>query len=233
MIVKRYARLSGILGVAAFVALVVALYAAFVYAPTEATMGDVQRIFYFHIATAFTAFLAFFVVFVASTAYLITRNHRWDGLAVAAAEIGVVFCSLVLITGPLWAKPAWGTWWTWDPRLTTTLVLWLIYVAYIMLRGVLEDPSRRASISAVFGIVGFVDVPIVFMSIRWWRTIHPTVIESDGLNLSPEMVQAMVMAMVAFLLLFAYLLLQRLRLQWSQDELDRLKARLSNLREVF
>src|SRR5690606_25321239 len=118
------------------------------------------------------------------------------GVGVAAAEIGIVFCTLVLLTGPLWAKPAWGTWWTWDPRLTTTLVLWLIYVAYIMLRGMLDDPSRRANISAVFGIVGFIDVPIVFMSIRWWRTIHPTVIEGDGLNLSPEMVQTLAMALV-------------------------------------
>jgi heme exporter protein C len=230
--ISRLAAAAKFSGIAAFVAVVAGLYAAFVYAPTEATMGDVQRIFYFHLATAILCFFAFFVVFVASIVYLITRNHHWDGVAAASAEIGVVFCTLVLTTGPLWAKPAWGVWWTWDPRLTTTLVLWLIYVGYLMLRQVLEEPTKRATVSAVFGIVGFVDVPIVFMSIRWWRTIHPMVVEDGQLQLTPEMVQALVLAIVSFLLLYAYLMFERLRLHWSEQELDRLKSQLAAAREL-
>ncbi len=222
----RYAFWAKVLGVAALVGVIIGLYAAFVYAPTEATMGDVQRIFYFHVASAAAAFLAFFVVFVASIAYLSRRHRGWDNAAAAAAEIGVVFTTVVLVTGPLWAKPAWGTWWTWDPRLTTTLVLWLIYVAYIMLRSTMEDPSRRALVSAVFGIVGFVDVPIVFMSIRWWRSIHPVLIEGGELQMTAEMVLALVVSIVAFTLLFFYLLVERLRLQRCEDEVEHLKAEL-------
>lgn len=224
MVLNRLAAWSRILGVASFLGVVVALYFAFIYAPTEATMGPVQRIFYFHIAVAVSAFVAFGVVAVGSIGYLITRRRGWDSLGVSAAEVGILFCSLVLITGPLWAKPAWGTWWTWDPRLTTTLVLWLIYVGYLMLRNAMEDPARRALVSAVFGIIGFIDVPIVFMSIRIWRTIHPVVLDSSGLNLSPEMVTATVVAIVAFLVLTAYLMLERLRLQFCADEVERLKA---------
>ncbi|MHB1004296.1 MAG: cytochrome c biogenesis protein CcsA [Chloroflexota bacterium] len=227
---NRYRVWANRLGVASFIGLLVGLYAAFVYAPTEATMGDVQRIFYFHVASASTAFLAFFVVFVASVGYLAKRTRGWDNVAVAAAEIGIVFCTLVLVTGPLWGKPAWGTWWTWDPRLTTTLVLWLIYVGYMMLRNALDDPAKRALVSAVFGIVGFIDVPIVFMSIRWWRTIHPMVLQGGDLQLAPEMTVTLVVALVAFAILFAYLMVERLRLQNSEEELERLKAELMSER---
>lgn len=226
MTLDRYTYAARLLGALAFIGLLAGLYTALVYAPPEATMGDVQRIFYFHLGSAVTAFLAFTVVFVASIAYLARRERFWDNLAAASAEIGIVFCSLVMLTGPLWAKPVWGTWWTWDPRLTTTLVLWLIYVAYLMLRGAMEEPGRRALVSAVFGIVGFVDVPIVFMSIRWWRTIHPVIVEGGALNLTPPMVLTLAVALVAFVLLYAYLLVERLRLQRSEDELERLKAEL-------
>lgn len=221
---RTYATWSTILGAASFLALLTGLYFAFIFAPTEATMGPVQRIFYFHVAVAYAAFLSFGIVFVGSLGYLIKRRRGWDNMAAAAAEIGVVYCTLVLITGPLWAKPAWGTWWTWDPRLTTTLVLWLIYVGYVMLRNTIDDPARRALVSAVFGIVGFIDVPIVFMSIRWWRTIHPMIVEGGDLNLTPEMIAALVVAIVAFTILTAYLLVERLRLQHAEDEVERLKA---------
>ncbi len=224
MISVKYRYWSRLLGAGAFVGLLAGLYMALVYAPPEATMGDVQRIFYFHLGSAITAFLAFGVTFVAGLLYLARRERRWDAIAAASAEIGIVFCSLVLVTGPLWAKPAWGTWWTWDPRLTTTLVLWLIYVAYLMLRSAMEDPSRRALVSAVFGTVGFVDVPIVFMSIRWWRTIHPVIVEGGELNLTPPMVLTLIVAIVAFITLYFYLLVERTRLQASEDELERLKA---------
>jgi len=199
---------------------------AFVYAPKEATMGHVQRIFYFHVASAWTALLAFGVVFLASIAFLRSRDLRWDALALSAAEIGVLFTTLVLITGPLWAKPAWGAWWTWDPRLTTTLVLWLIYVSYLLLRSVVEEPSRRATFAAVVGIVGFVDVPIVFMSIRWWRTIHPVVVTASGFHLAGPMVVAMATALVAFTLLFICLLVLRLSLEQARQEVEHLRHRL-------
>lgn len=224
MTTSSYATWSKVLGIASFAGVIAGLYCAFIYAPTEATMGPVQRIFYFHIAVAAAAFLAFGIVFVASVAYLVTRKRGWDNLGGAAAEIGILFCTLVLMTGPLWAKAAWGVYWTWDPRLTTTLVLWLIYVGYIMLRNTMEDPARRALVSAVFGIVGFIDVPIVFMSVRWWRTIHPVVISGEGLNLSPEMILTMVVSIIAFAILTAFLLVARLRVQHSADEVGRLKA---------
>ena len=141
------------LAILALTLLLAALVAAFVIAPTEREMGDVQRIFYFHVASAWTAFLAFFVVFLASIAYLRTKTPRWDIVAASAAEIGIVFTTLTLISGSVWARSAWGTWWTWEPRLTTTLMLWLIYVSYLILREMVEEPDRRAAFAAVFVII--------------------------------------------------------------------------------
>ncbi|MGE5618233.1 MAG: cytochrome c biogenesis protein CcsA [Sphingomonadaceae bacterium] len=204
-------------------AMVVALYFAFLYAPTEATMGDVQRIFYFHVPAAWVGFLSFAVVFAASIQWLRTRRHRWDALAASGAEVGVLFTTVALLTGSIWAKPTWGTWWDWDPRLTTTLILWLIYVSYLMLRSAVENPSKRASLAAVVGIVGFVDVPIVFMSIRWWRTIHPVVITSTSLELDPRMVTTLVVCLAAFTLLFVHLLRLRTRLELQREEVYRLR----------
>jgi heme exporter protein C len=198
----------------------VALYMAFVYAPKEATMGDVQRIFYFHVGAAWTACLAFFVVFLGGLAYLRTRDRRWDALALSSAEIGVVFTTITLATGSIWAKPAWGTWWTWDPRLTTTTVLWLIYVSYLILRGAIDEPERRASFAAAVGIVGFVDVPIVFLSIRLWRTIHPVLVKSQGFDMEPPMVHALLAALLACTLLYAYLLLVRTSLERRRLEVE-------------
>lgn len=190
---------------------VLALYTAFIHAPTERVMGEVQRIFYFHVGAAWTAFLAFFFVFLGGVIYLIKRNAFWDHLAAASAEVGVIFTTIVLITGPIWARPIWNTWWPWgDPRVTTTLVLWLIYVAYLILRSSLGEGEKRARFSAVFGIIGFIDVPIVWFSIRWWRTIHPVVITRTGANLEPEMVQAMIVSVVTFTVFYIVLLFLRL-----------------------
>lgn len=204
-------------------AMVIALYAALLFAPREATMGDVQRIFYFHVPNAWVAFLAFGVVFVASIQWLRTRRYWWDCLAVSAAEVGIMFTTIALVTGSIWAKPTWGTWWDWDPRLTTTLILWLIYVSYMMLRSVVENPAQRASLSAVVGIVGFVDVPIVFMSIRWWRTIHPVVITGDSINLAPTMIVTLVVCLIAFTIFFVHLLRLRLKLELQREEVYRLR----------
>jgi heme exporter protein C len=221
----RNDRDSRILPVLAFLAMMAGLYMALLYAPREQTMGDVQRIFYFHVPSAWVAFLAFFLVFLYSVMYLFRSNKRWDTLAAASAEVGVLFCTLVLITGPIWAKPVWGIWWTWDARLTLTLVLWLIYVGYLMLRHYVIDPERRATFSAVVGIIGFLDVPIVYFSIRWWRTQHPQPVigGGEGSGLDPRMWYALLVCLVAFMLLFLYLLRKRTRLEHMRDELHHLQ----------
>jgi heme exporter protein C len=203
-----------------------AIYLALIYAPTERVMGPLQRIFYFHVPTAFTAFVAFAVTFVASIGYLFGGRRLWDSVAYCAVEIGELFATLVLLTGMLWARAAWNTWWTWDPRLTTTLVLWLIYAGYLIMRGSVEDEARRARYSAVLGIVGFVDVPVVFMAIRWWRTIHPVVIEASGIGLEPEMLAAFLVSMGAFLILFVTLLVSRVGLEVLADDVEYLRRRV-------
>ena len=157
-----------------------ALYMTFIYAPEEATMGPVQRIFYFHVGSAWTAFLAYFLVFVGSVGYLVTRSARADIFAHSAAEVGFVFCSLVLTTGPLWAKPVWGIWWPWDARITLTFVLWLLFVSYLVLRDYFGESDRSAALGAVVGIVGFIVVPLDYFAIRWWRTHHPSPVVLAG-----------------------------------------------------
>ena len=202
-----------------------ALHAIFLEVPMEVTMGAVQRIFYFHLPSAAVAFLAFAVSAGASVAYLVSWNLRWDRWAVSAAEIGVVFCSVVLVTGPIWAKPVWGIWWTWDARLTSTFVLWLIYVSYLVLRGFLDEPTRRATISAVLSILGFLDVPLVYMANRWWRTQHPQPVIAGGSDsgLDPQMWLGLLQALAALLLLFAFLMYQRLQLEQARQEVEALR----------
>jgi heme exporter protein C len=191
----------------------VALYLIFEYAPREVTMGEVQRIFYIHVPAAWTAFLAYFIVFLGSVRYLWKRSARADDYAHAAGEVGFIFCSCVLITGPLWAKPVWGIWWTWDARLTSTFVLWLLFIAYLMVRSYVENPARASVLAAVVGIIGFVDVPIVYMSIRWWRTQHPQPVigGEEGSGLEPAMRLTLFVAWGAFLCLFSYFMRRRLR----------------------
>ena len=219
------------LAILALTLLLAALVAAFVIAPTEREMGDVQRIFYFHVASAWTAFLAFFVVFLASIAYLRTKTPRWDIVAASAAEIGIVFTTLTLISGSVWARSAWGTWWTWEPRLTTTLMLWLIYVSYLILREMVEEPDRRAAFAAVFGIIGFVDVPIVFMSIRWWRTLHPQVVGSEGFHMEAPMLPALFLSVIAFTVVFLHILILRAGLERSRHEMMELRRRARWIQE--
>ena len=214
-----------ILGALALVGIILALFMVFVYAPTEKEMGIVQRIFYFHVPSATIAFLSFFIVFFYSILYLFWKKDRdFDIISASAAEIGVVFTTLVLIEGSFWAKPTWGAWWVWEePRLVTALVLWLIYVGYLMLRGAISDPTRRATFSAVLGIIGFIDVPIVFMSIRWWRSIHPVVISPTKMNLDPPMMLTFFISLGAFLLFFAYLFIQKVSLERLKDDVEQLK----------
>jgi len=208
--------------------LLIALYCAFIYAPTETSMGDVQRIFYFHVPSAWVSFLAFFVVCLASIFYLKTGKDKWDRLAAASAEIGVLFIIIVLITGPLWAKPVWGTFWTWDARLTTSFVLFLIYAAYLMLRSYAVNNERGMRLAAVFGIVGFADVPIVYMSIRWWRTLHPqpVIAGGEGSGLAPHMLTALLVSLLAFTVLYITLLKIRYDESALQHEILQLKEQL-------
>ncbi|MBZ4643726.1 MAG: heme exporter protein [Deferribacteres bacterium] len=197
----------------AFVLIIIALYFAFIFAPVEKVMGVVQKIFYFHVASAWIAFFAFFVTFICSIFLLATNKYIFDDIASSSAEIGIVFCSIVLITGPIWAKPIWGTWWTWDPRLTTTLILWFIYVGYLMLRKFLDEDDKKAKFSAAVGIIGFIDVPIVFLSIRWWRTIHPNVLQKGGGGLHPDMLTSLIVSVIAFTFLYLMLMNKNLKIK--------------------
>src|SRR5512146_2616036 len=168
-----------IFGLVALGLLTYGLHMALVVAPTEQTMGEVQRIFYYHVPSAWTAFLCFFANFMASIAYLVRRRPGTDAFALATAEVGVVFCTIVLVTGPLWARPVWGIWWTWDARLTTTLILWLIYVSYLFLRHYAAG-GQAPTLASVVAIIGFLDVPLVYMAIRWFRTQHPQPVMAGG-----------------------------------------------------
>jgi heme exporter protein C len=199
-------------------------YSAFFVAPEERTMGAIQRIFYFHVACAWTAFLAFFIVFIANIAYLRTRKLHWDWLGVSAAEVGVAFATAMLITGPIWAKPVWGIWWTWDARLTSAFVLWLLYVTFLLLRNLLPDAERRARICAVFGIFAFLDVPLVYFSIRLWRTQHPqpVIAGGQGSGLDPTMRGVLYFCWLATVALMILLLRQRYALESARHELAEL-----------
>ena len=208
------------LGVALLLA--VAGYCALFVAPTEATMGLIQRIFYFHVPFGWSAFVAFAISFVSSIAYLRTRAPKWDWLAVSSAEVGVPFVTVMLVTGPIWAHPVWGIWWTWDARLTSTFVLWLLYVSYLLLRTLIEEPDRRALLSALFGIFAFIDVPLVYGSIRWWRTQHPqpVILGAPGSGLHPAMRAVLFFCWIAMLGLMALLLRQRYQLEALRAEFD-------------
>ena len=201
------------LGIASLVALAASAVLSLVVAPPDAVQGEVQRVMYVHVPAAWLAYLSFLVVFVASIAYLKTKKTRWDRVAAASAEIGVLFTALAIALGMLWGKPVWGTWWTWDPRLTTTAVLLLIYVGYLAVRRITDNPSRRATWAAVVGIVGFVDVPIVHLSVVWWRSLHqgPTVFRLGAPEIQGTMLLALLGGVAAFTITYAYLMTLRLR----------------------
>jgi heme exporter protein C len=217
---------DGVLAGATFVVMSIALYMVFVYVPSDKVQGIVQRIFYFHVPLAIMTFVAFGVVALASAMFLWRGSRGWDRLAHCSAEIGMLFCSLVLTTGPIWARPVWGTWWTWDARLTTTLILWLIYAAYLMMRSVSGPGDQGARYAAILGIVGAVDIPIINRSVYWWRTIHPAVLitREGGSGLADARMQATLgMCFLAFLLLFLWLL-------WVRTESVRVRDTLEDLR---
>jgi len=211
----------------------VALYLVWFYAPREAVMGDVQRVFYFHVAAGWVGGLAFLVAVVAGVLYLARRDRRWDRLGLTSVEIGIVFTLINIVSGAIWARPVWNTWWTWDPRLVTATVMELIYFAYVMLRQGIDDPDRRARFGAVYAIVGFISVPLTFLSIRIFRTIHPVVIGSNdpgaqgAFDMTPKMLTAFMFSLLTFTLIYAVLLWHRLRLERLAETVERRKMELS------
>jgi heme exporter protein C len=221
---KAFAALGGyraqrVMGVATLVGLLATVVIGLFVVPPDATQGDVQRLMYVHVPVAWVTFLAFGIVFIASVAYLKTGRIRWDRVAAASAEIGVQFCALTIVLGSLWGRPVWGTWWTWDPRLTTTAVLLLIYVGYLSLRKVADSPARRAKWSAVVGVVGFIDVPIVHLSVVWWRSLHQqaTVLRPGAPTIAGSMLATLLLAFVTFSLAYGYLMAARLRVGRLED----------------
>src|ERR1700739_2931427 len=215
-----------ILAILTALLLAYAFYEAMWVAPMERTMGDVQRIFYYHVPSAWTAFLLFFVNLIASVIYLIRRNAKADAIAVVSAEVGVVFCTVVLVTGPIWARPVWGIWWTWDLRLTLTLVLWLIYVSYLMLRR-FSTSGQTPMMAAVLAVLGALDVPLVYFSIWFFRTQHPQPVIGGGGSMDPRMLHTLLISCMAFLC-FAFLVAwSRFRLEMLQREVEQAHAMTS------
>ncbi len=212
----------------AMIAMIVALAGALLIAPTEKAMGDVQRIFYFHLGSAAAAFVAFTCVFIASIGFIVRRETVWDNLASAAAEVGVLFTTFVLVSGPLWARPIWGKWWVWDPRLTTTLMLWFLYTGYLVLRQTIPG-YRGAMAAAVFAILAYVDVPVVYFSVRWWRGIHPQVLSGGGGGLDPRMIPPLLVSVAAFQLLSGVLIRERFNLANATDSVDRMTVALEEM----
>jgi len=212
------------------VMMLVALYLALVGAPAADLKSETgryaQRIIYFHIATAWVGFLAFFVTFVAGIGYLRTQERKWDIVALSSGEIGTVFMLGVLVSGSIWAKPAWGVWWVWDERLTISLIQFLIYVGYLMLRASVEDPARRARFAAVYGIVAFISVPINFIAIRLWRTQHPLIFGTEGGGLGPNMMFAFFFCLTTFTVWYVTLMWHRIRLERFRDDVEQLKQRV-------
>jgi heme exporter protein C len=212
-----------ILAVLTALLLAYSTYLALVVAPTERTMGDVQRIFYYHVPSAWTAFLLFGVNLVASVVYLVRRSAKADAVALVSAEVGVVFCTIVLVTGPIWARPVWGIWWTWDLRLTLTLVLWLIYVSYLVLRR-FSDSSQTPKLAAVLAIFGALDVPLVYFSIWFFRTQHPQPVIGGGGSLDPRMLHVLLINWLAFSCFAFVVCWWRYRLEILQREVDELES---------
>ena len=222
-----------VLDVISIILLGVSAYLALVFAPTELVMGAVQRVFYFHIGTAWTALLGFILAALFSVVFLVAKDLKWDRYQVAAIEVSLVFFLITIVLGSIWARPAWNTWWTWDPRLTTAAVTELIYIAYFMLRQGIDDPDRRARFGAVYALVGGISAPITFFAIRLFRTIHPVVIgggnadAQGGFAMTGDMKVAFFFALFAFTVIFIDLFWNRIRLGDLQEKVEQLKLKVS------
>ena len=222
-----------ILDVVSIIVLGISTYLALVFAPTEAVMGDVQRVFYFHVGSAWVGLVGFVLAAVSGIVYLVTKDMKWDRIEVAAVEVSTMFFFITILLGSIWARPAWNTWWTWDPRLTTAAVTELIYIAYFMLRAGMEDPEKRARFGAVYALLGGLSAPITFMVIRLFRTIHPVVVGNQsaaaqgGFDMSSNMLTAMFVAIGAFTLIFIDLMWHRVRMGDLEEKVEQLKLKVS------
>ena len=209
-----------------------ALGMVFLFAPIEAVMGYIQKIFYFHISNAWVGMLGFMVAAVSGIFYLVSKDLKWDIVELSAVEISLVFFLIAIVSGSIWAKPTWGTYWTWDARLTTAAILEMIYLAYLLLRQGIEDPERRARFSAVYTLIGVISVPITFLSIHIWQTIHPAVIgvgssSSQGsFGMTPAMLITMFFCLTTFSVVFITLLWYRIRLGQLAEQVDQLKYKI-------
>ncbi len=224
-------RTVDILNIIGLVAMLVAIYMALIQAPNAANLTETdqwaQRIIYFHVPSAWVSMFAFLVTFLASIFYLARGNVKWDNVARCSAELGIAFTIVATASGSIWAKPAWNTWWTWDPRLTTYTIVLLLYIAYFMLRGAIPEPERRARFASVYGIFAFLSVPVTFMSIRWWNTIHPVILDpNEDFGLGPGMTSAFMICILCFTILYFVLLANRLRLEWIIERVATLRERL-------
>jgi heme exporter protein C len=210
----------------------VSLSMVFFYAPLEKVMGIVQKVFYFHVATAWVGMLGFGVAVIAGIAYLRTGSRKWDIVGISAVEISLVFFLIAIIMGSIWARPIWNAWWTWDPRLTTATIVELVYAAYLLLRQGIEDPDRRARFGAVYAILGFISVPLTFLSIRIFRTIHPVVIgnsdptASGNFDMTTKMLQTFLFGLFTFSVVFIDLLWHRIRLGKLADKVEQLRLKV-------
>jgi heme exporter protein C len=210
----------------------VSLSMVFFYAPLEKVMGIVQKVFYFHVATAWVGMLGFGVAVIAGIAYLRTGSRKWDIVGISAVEISLVFFLIAIIMGSIWARPIWNAWWTWDPRLTTATIVELVYAAYLLLRQGIEDPDRRARFGAVYAILGFISVPLTFLSIRIFRTIHPVVIgnsdptASGNFDMTTKMLQTFLFGLFTFSVIFIDLLWHRIRLGKLADKVEQLRLKV-------
>jgi len=226
-------RLLIIIDALAILLVLAATAMVFAYAPIEAVMGHVQKVFYFHVATGWTGMLGFGVAVISGIAYLATRKSIWDKVGLGAIEIGLAFMLICIVTGSIWARPIWNTWWTWDPRLTTATIMELVYAAYMMLRQGIEEPEKRARFGAVYAIIGFISVPLTFFSIRIFRTIHPVVVGSNdpgamgSFNMTPAMTQTFMLSLLAFSVLFISLLWHRIRLGQLEEKVEQMKLSLT------
>src|SRR6266702_5511273 len=220
----RFPVISMILGALSLIGMMVSIWMIFLYAPLDAVQGEPQRIFYFHVPMAWLGMLGFGVVAAAGIGYLITKDERWDWAARASAELGAIFITLALVTGSIWGETIWGTWWTWDARLTTTLILWFIYISYLMLRSYLGRTPSSARAGAVLAIIGIIDVPIIYESVNWWRTLHPTAQVGVQGALPPSVVLTLMVSLASFTLFYTFLMILLYQLHRLQTLAQRLRA---------
>ncbi len=223
-------RLLAVLDAVTILMFIIAVGLVFLYAPMEAVMGQVQRVFYFHVANAWVGMLGFLVAAIAGVAYLRTGKRSWDITGLAAVEISFVFFFIAIVSGSIWARGSWGAWWTWEPRLTTAAIVELLYAAYFLLRQGVEDPDRRARYGAIYATLSFISVPITFISIRILRTIHPVLFGGSGgqgtFDMTPKMLATFMFSLLTFSLIFADLLWHRIRLGKLAEKIENLRLKV-------